>query len=146
MDIRIFADFNAVKAVRIWILRQTRDKVPARDVNLIFSFFHLYSVISKLMDKPVWYLFKNDGFTLQVFGHRIQNKKFNIKTVIGLKRKHQNETIRLAFCFCFDFIQPLFFDKFPGHKRQSIQVLCKNVLYLNQFRKLFVSDLSDIAK
>jgi hypothetical protein len=79
--------------------------VPVRDVSLIFSSFHLFAVISKLIDQPVWYLFKNDVFTLQVFGNRIQKKDQNVNSYgIGLPRKHQNETNHFAFCLRFDFI------------------------------------------
>jgi hypothetical protein len=45
---------------------------------------------------------------------------------IGLKRKHQNKTIRFAFCFSFDTAF-VFFDEFPWRKRQRILFLFKNV-------------------
>jgi hypothetical protein len=54
-----------------------------RDVNLIFSFFDVYAVISKLIDQPVWNLSKNDVFTYWVFKNRVQSKKEKIKQIQG---------------------------------------------------------------
>jgi hypothetical protein len=75
----------------------------SRDANLIFSFYHLFAVISKLIDQPVWYLFKNDVFTLHVFGNRIQNKKvqnlnsyrYRVKT----KASKRNQSFRFLLSF-----------------------------------------------
>jgi hypothetical protein len=63
---------------------------------------------------------------------------------IGLKRKHQNKTIRFAFCFRFDFIQPLFIDKILSKFFCAFSIYV--IIYLNQFRQLFSPDLSDILK
>jgi hypothetical protein len=50
----------------------------ARDVNLIFSFFDVDAVTSKLIDQPVWNLGKNDVFTYLVFRNRFQRKKVKL--------------------------------------------------------------------
>jgi hypothetical protein len=106
------------------LLLLLRDSLKSRDVNLIFSFFDVYAVTSKLIDQPVWNLAKNDVFTYWVFRSRFQSKKGKISTDIGVKRKPENEIIRFACCFRFDFIQPLLN---PVQICQSIQYLWKNI-------------------
>jgi hypothetical protein len=83
-------------------------------VNFIFTFFDVYGVILKLIDQTVWYLVKNDNFIHWVRGNSFLNQKGKIQTDIGLKQNHQNETICFAFCFRFEFIEPLFLDKIPS--------------------------------
>jgi hypothetical protein len=63
---------------------------------------------------------------------------------MGLKQKHQNETLRFTFCFRNDFIQLLFFDKILSKFVRAFNIyvsICKN-----QFRELFPPESSDIAK
>jgi hypothetical protein len=66
-------EFNSFNNFTFWSII-----VVIRDVNLIFSFFHVYAVISKLLDWSVWNLAKNDVFTYQVFGKRVQNEKLKM--------------------------------------------------------------------
>jgi hypothetical protein len=73
-----------------------------------------------------------------------KTKKEKFKRDIGLKLKHQNETISFDFCFRFDFIQPLFFDKILSKFVTAFSIYVR--IYLNQFRQLFSPDLSDILK
>jgi hypothetical protein len=53
------------------------------------------------------------------------------RATVPLKRKHQNETIHFAFCFCFDFIQPLFLDKIKSKFVRAFNIYVR--IYLNSF-------------
>jgi hypothetical protein len=88
----------------IGALKSICKPISASDVNLILTFFHVYALMSKLIDQPVWSLVKNIMFlhtNKYCWEPRWNVENLNIYRVKTKASKRWNHSFRFLLSFYY---------------------------------------------